>query len=142
MKAVEDKVQEIFFPQLGDERGELIVIEGGASIPFDIRRVFYICGTQPGVVRGQHANRKSRFVLVNVAGESKVKIKDGKGGERIFVLNKPHQGLYIPAMVWKEMYDFSKDSVLLVLSDEHYDAEEYIRNYIAYERIMNRKDIE
>lgn len=129
-------VKEIMFPQLGDDRGELIVIEGGQSIPFDIKRIFYICGTKPGVIRGQHANRKSEFVLVNVAGESKVRVKDGKGKEEVFVLNRPHQGLYIPAMVWKEMYDFSNDSVMLVLSNEHYDADEYIRDYGEYTATM------
>lgn len=129
-------VKEIMFPQLGDDRGELIVIEGGQSIPFDIKRIFYICGTKPGVIRGQHANRKSEFVLVNVAGESKVRVKDGKGKEEVFVLNRPHQGLYIPAMVWKEMYDFSNDSVMLVLSNEHYDADEYIRDYGEYTAVM------
>lgn len=129
-------VKEIMFPQLGDDRGELIVIEGGQSIPFDIKRIFYICGTKPGVIRGQHANRKSEFVLVNVAGESKVRVKDGKGKEELFVLNRPHQGLYIPAMVWKEMYDFSNDSVMLVLSNEHYDADEYIRDYGEYTAVM------
>lgn len=129
-------VKEIMFPQLGDDRGELIVIEGGQSIPFDIKRIFYICGTKPGVIRGQHANRKSEFVLVNVAGESKVRVKDGKGKEEVFVLNRPHQGLYIPSMVWKEMYDFSSDSVMLVLSNEHYDADEYIRDYGEYTAVM------
>lgn len=129
-------VKEIMFPQLGDDRGELIVIEGGQSIPFDIKRIFYICGTKPGVIRGQHANRKSEFVLVNVAGESKVRVKDGKGKEEVFVLNRPHQGLYIPSMVWKEMYDFSNDSVMLVLSNEHYDADEYIRDYGEYTAVM------
>ena len=131
-------VREVMFPQMGDERGELIVIEGGENIPFEIKRIFYICGTKPGVVRGQHANRKSEFVLINVAGESKVKIKDGQGGEKIFVLNQPHQGLYIPAMVWKEMYDFSRDSVMLVLSNEHYDANEYIRDYREYMALMRK----
>lgn len=131
-------VREVMFPQLGDERGELIVIEGGENIPFEIRRIFYICGTKPGVVRGQHANRKSEFVLINVAGESKVKIKNGQGEEKIFVLNQPHQGLYIPAMVWKEMYDFSSDSVMLVLSNEHYDANEYIRDYSEYMAFMRK----
>lgn len=131
-------VRKVIFPQLGDERGELIVIEGGENIPFEIKRIFYICGTKPGVVRGQHANRKSEFVLINVAGESKVKIKDGQGGEKIFVLNHPHQGLYIPAMVWKEMYDFSSDSVMLVLSNEHYDANEYIRDYREYTAFMRK----
>lgn len=90
---IEDKVREIFFPQLGDERGELIVIEGGSGIPFEIQRVFYICGTKPGVIRGKHANKKSRFVLINVAGKSKVKIKDGTGGGTDFCIKSAAPGI-------------------------------------------------
>ena len=81
------------------------------------------------MIRGQHANRKTEFVLINVAGTSKVKVKDGEGNEAIFCLNRPHTGIYLPTMVWKDMYDFSGDSVLLVLASEHYDSSEYIRDY-------------
>lgn len=119
----------IEFPQLGDERGELIVIEGNRDIPFRIQRVFYMYGSDADMIRGCHANRKSKFVLVNVAGTSKVKTDDGNGDIRIFSLDRPHTGIYIPKMVWKEMYDFSPDSVLLCLSNEHYDNSEYIRDY-------------
>lgn len=123
------------FVQRGDERGHLVVVEGMQDIPFEIKRVFYIYGSDATVVRGQHANRKSQFVLINVAGTSKVKIRDGLGNEAIFSLNRPHTGIYIPQMVWKDMYDFSEDSVLLCLASEHYDAEEYIRDYEEYVRI-------
>lgn len=125
-------VKMLDFPQLGDERGELIVVEGGIEIPFDIKRVFYICGTQKGVVRGQHANKKTEFILINVAGSSKVRVQDGSGNEATFVLNKPNTGIYLPKMVWKDMFDFSEDSVLLCLASEHYDANEYIRDYDEY----------
>lgn len=131
----------IEFQQKGDERGHLVVIEGIKDIPFEIKRVFYIYGSDTDVVRGKHANRKSEFVLVNVSGQSKVKIIDGKGNETVISLNRPHMGLYIPKMVWKEMYDFSKDSVLLVLSSETYDAQEYIREYDEYiEEVRRQKE--
>lgn len=91
--------------------------------------MFYIYGSDNDVIRGQHANRKSEFVLINVAGKSKVKVMDGEGNEAVFCLNRPHTGIYLPTMVWKEMYDFSEDSVLLCLSNEHYDATEYIRDF-------------
>ena len=81
------------------------------------------------MVRGQHANRRSEFVLINVAGKSKVKVRDGKGNETVYCLDRPHTGIYLPSMVWKDMYDFSQDSVLLVLASTHYDPEEYIRSY-------------
>lgn len=93
------------FGDLGDERGKLVVIEGGQSIPFDIKRIFYIYESDATVVRGQHANRNSEFVLVNVAGQSKVRITDGTE-EFVVELNKPMMGVYIPQMIWKDMYDF------------------------------------
>lgn len=128
------------FSQRGDERGHLVVVEGHQDIPFDIKRIFYIYGSDKEVVRGQHANRKSEFVLINVAGTSKVKVKDGKGNEAIYSLNRPHTGIYLPKLVWKDMYDFSEDSVLLVLASEHYDPEEYIRNYDEFVEIVNTKE--
>ncbi len=127
-----DRVKMIEFQDRGDERGQLIVVEGAQDIPFDIRRTFYIYGSDATVVRGKHANRRTEFVLINVAGSSKVKVLDGAGNETIFCLNRPNTGIYLPNMVWKEMYDFSPDSVLLVLASEHYDAAEYIRDYDEY----------
>lgn len=121
----------LHFGDLGDERGKLVVIEGGQAIPFEIKRVFYIYDSDATVVRGQHANRESEFVLINVAGKSKVRITDGKE-EFVAVLDRPMMGIYIPKMVWKDMYDFSQDSVLLVLASTHYDGGEYIRDYDTY----------
>ena len=121
----------LHFSDLGDERGKLVVIEGGEAIPFDIKRVFYIYGSDATVVRGQHANRESQFVLINVAGKSKVRITNGSD-EIIIELDKPMMGVYIPSMLWKDMYDFSPDSVLLVLASTHYDGGEYIRDYDEY----------
>ena len=123
----------IEFKDLGDERGKLVVIEGKQTIPFEIKRVFYIYGSDHDVVRGQHANRDSEFVLINVAGTSKVRITDGNE-EFIASLDRPMIGVYIPKMVWKDMYDFSSDSVLLVLASTHYDGKEYIRDYEEYLR--------
>ena len=119
------------FNDLGDERGKLVVIEGNQSIPFEIKRVFYIYDSDSDVVRGQHANRESEFVLINVSGSSKVYIDDGTEN-MVVELNRPMMGVYIPKMVWKDMYDFSEDSVLLVLASRHYDSKEYIRNYEDY----------
>ena len=104
----------IEFKDLGDERGRLVVIEGGQTIPFEIQRVFYIYGSDSTVVRGQHANKESEFVLINVVGKSKVRITDTHE-EFVVNLDRPMMGVYIPRMVWKDMYDFSADSVLLVL---------------------------
>ena len=137
-----ERIRLLEFKEHGDEKGNLIVIEGNQDIPFEIKRAFYIYGSDSKVIRGQHANRKTEFVLVNVAGRSKIKIKDGKGNEVVYSLNRPKTGLFIPAMIWKEMYDFSEDSVLLCLASEHYDDSEYIREYSSYEKmIANGEDI-
>ena len=131
-------VRMLDFPQRGDDRGHLVIVEGQKDVPFEIKRVFYIYGSDSDVVRGQHANKKTEFVLINVAGTSKVKVKDGEGNEAIYCLNRPHTGIYLPTMVWKDMYDFSEDSVLLVLASEHYDPEEYIRDYEIFEQEIKK----
>lgn len=130
----------IEFVDLGDERGNLVVIEGeGIDIPFDIKRVFYIYGSDSEVVRGQHANRETEFLLVNVSGTSKVRVDNGTESE-IIELNRPRMGLYLSSMLWKDMYDFSEDSVLLVLASRHYDAHEYIRNYDDYIKELQKAE--
>ncbi len=134
-----NKAEMLEFTERGDERGHLVICEGGIDIPFDIERIFYIYGSDSNVVRGQHANRHSEFVLINVAGTSKVKVKDGKGNETVYCLNRPHTGIYLPKMVWKDMYDFSKDSVLLCLASTHYDSDEYIRDYDEFVKIINKE---
>ena len=129
---IQEQYKILEFGEYGDERGNLVVAEcGGDEVPFNVQRVFYMYGSDSDVVRGQHANRRTEFVLINVSGTSKVRIDNGYESE-IIELNKPRMGLYIPAMVWKDMYDFSSGSVLLVLASEHYDASEYIRNYDDY----------
>ena len=135
----ENNVKMLEFPQRGDERGHLVIVEGMKDVPFEIKRIFYIYGSDTDVVRGQQENKKSQFVLINVAGKSKVKVKDGLGNEAVFSLNRPHTGIYLPQMVWKDMYDFSDDSVLLVLSSEHYDPDEYIRDYAEFVKLVTRK---
>lgn len=135
MQHVTEQCKVLNFADLGDERGKLVVVEGARDIPFKIERVFYMYGSDSEVVRGQHANRESEFVLINVGGTSKVRIDNGHS-EAIIELNKPMMGLYIPTMVWKDMYDFSKDSILLVLASTHYDGTEYIRDYEEYKKEM------
>ena len=129
---LDEQYKLIYFNDLGDERGNLMVIEGeGMDIPFDIKRVFYIYGSDDTVVRGQHANRETEFLLVNVSGKSKVRVDNGTE-TTVIELNQPGMGLYLPSMIWKDMYDFSADSVLLVLCSRHYDEKEYIRDYQEY----------
>lgn len=133
---LEEQYRLIEFAELGDERGNLVVIEGeGMDIPFEIKRVFYIYGSDSAVVRGQHANRETEFLLVNVCGNSKVKVDNGRESV-VIELNRPRMGLYLSSMLWKDMYDFSEDSVLLVLASRHYDEKEYIRDYGDYLQAM------
>lgn len=134
-----DQVYTLEFKQNGDARGHLVVVEEKKDVPFSIARIFYIYGSDHDVVRGCHANRRSEFVLINVSGTSKVKVKDGKD-EKVIVLDKPHMGVYLPKMVWKEMYDFSEDSVLLCIASEVYDPSEYIRDYAEYLKEIGMKD--
>lgn len=135
MTKLDEQIQILDFPDLGDERGNLVVVEGGSAVPFEIKRIFYIYGSDSQVVRGCHANLRSEFVMINVSGTSRVRVDNGCE-TRIIDLNRPRIGLYLKSMVWKEMYDFSPDSVLLVLSNEHYDPDEYIRSYEAYQELI------
>lgn len=125
------------FQEKGDQRGHLVVIEGEKDVPFAVKRIFYIYGSDAGVIRGQHANRKTEFVLINIAGSSKVKVSDGESSE-VITLDKPHMGVYLPRMLWKDMYDFSPDSILLVLASEYYDSKEYIRDFEVYKEEMRK----
>ncbi len=139
MGKLDDQIKVLEFKDLGDERGNLVVVEGGMDIPFEIRRIFYIYGSDDEVVRGQHANLRSEFVMINVCGTSKVKVDNGEES-RIIELNRPRMGLYLKNNVWKDMYDFSEDSILLVLSSEHYDEHEYIRDYQEFLKLRDNEE--
>jgi hypothetical protein len=142
MKRLEEMYQVLQFKDFGDERGNLVVIEGsGRDIPFTVQRVFYIYGSDSTVIRGRHANRSSEFVMINVAGKSKVKVDNGTES-KVIELDRPMMGLYLSSMLWKDMYDFSPDSILLVMSSEHYDENEYIRDYDEYIKIMKEQGLE
>lgn len=135
-----NQVRMLEFAEYGDNRGHLVIIEGEIDIPFSIKRAFYIYGSKTDVIRGQHANKKTQFVLINVAGKSKVRVRDGEGNEAIYCLNRPHTGIYLPTMVWKDMYEFSEDSVLLVLASEHYNPTEYIRDYDEFVKAIKEEE--
>ena len=133
---MDKKFKVIDFQELGDPRGHLVVAESNKEVPFLIQRIFYIYGTKDGVVRGQHANRESEFMLINLHGSVKIVIDDGRQKDTV-ILNKAHQGVYLDKMVWKDMCEFSSDSILLVLSSMSYDASEYIRDYDEFVREVN-----
>ena len=124
------------FKVLGDDRGQLVAIEANRQIPFDIKRVFYIYGTQEGVPRGNHSHYKTKQFLVAVNGICKVTLDDGKTKET-FDLNKPNIGLFQDALIWGTMHDFSSDCVLLVMADAYYDASDYITDYDKFLKEIN-----
>lgn len=121
-------VKLIDFPVLGDERGALVALDGNKSIPFDIKRVYYIYGTQSGVSRGFHAHKALKQVAIVVRGSCRFILDDGTKREDV-LLKDPAQGLLIESFMWREMHDFSEDCVLMVLADQLYDESDYIRNY-------------
>lgn len=122
------QIKLIPFQAHGDERGSLIALEEGKNIPFPVKRVYYLFNTKEGVHRGFHAHKTLKQVAIAVRGSCRFVLDDGC--ERIEVLlDNPAQGLLIESFMWREMYDFSEDCVLMVLADQLYDESDYIRDY-------------
>lgn len=116
------------FKTLGDDRGSLIAIEEGYNAPFDIKRVYYIFDTKKGVERGFHAHKNLKQIAITVKGSCTFVLDNGSKREEIR-LDNPNKGLFIEGLIWREMKDFSPDCVLVVLASEHYNENDYIRNY-------------
>jgi dTDP-4-dehydrorhamnose 3,5-epimerase-like enzyme len=128
-------VKLIDFPPLGDDRGSLVALEANKTVPFEIKRVYYIFGTKQGVARGFHAHKALKQVAVCVTGSCRMLLDDGQNKEEI-LLDSPTKGLVIEDLVWREMHDFTPDCVLLVLASEHYDEADYIRNYDDFLKVV------
>lgn len=125
------KVKLIPLQTHGDDRGSLVALEEGYNIPFQIKRVYYIFNTKKGVIRGFHAHKNLKQVAIAVRGSCKFKLDNGTDSVEV-LLNDPAQGLLIESFIWREMYDFSEDCVLMVLADSHYDENDYVRDYNAF----------
>lgn len=123
------------FPMLGDERGSLIALEGTRNIPFQIKRVYYIFGTQEGVARGFHAHKELEQVAVCVSGRCRMIMDDGQKKEEVW-LDSPGKAICIGAMLWHEMHDFSPDCILLVVASDYYAESDYIRKYEDFLRVQ------
>jgi dTDP-4-dehydrorhamnose 3,5-epimerase-like enzyme len=121
----------------GDDRGSLIALEEKSNIPFEIKRVYYMFNTGEGVTRGFHAHKTLKQVAIAVRGSCKFMLDDGS--EKIEItLNHPAQGLLIESFMWREMFDFSEDCVLMVLADQIYDEADYVRSYEQFiEQVRN-----
>lgn len=120
-------IKYIFQPH-GDERGQLIALEEHKDIPFSIKRIYYMYDTLEGVTRGYHAHKSLEQILICIHGTCKVRLDNGIE-KKVVPLEKPYEGLYVSNAMWREMFDFSPDAVLMVLASEHYDENDYIRNY-------------
>jgi dTDP-4-dehydrorhamnose 3,5-epimerase-like enzyme len=118
----------ISFKQLGDQRGHLVAVEENASIPFTVRRVYYIYDTKEDVERGFHAHKELQQVAIAVSGSCEMVLDDGSNQTSV-QLDSPTKGLYIGPGFWRVMRNFTPDCVLLVLADQHYDEGDYIRDY-------------
>ncbi len=116
------------FQRHGDDRGMLVALEEGKEIPFPVKRVYYMYDTVPGVRRGFHAHKCLEQILICIHGSCKIHLDNGKETEEV-ELNNPYEGLYIPNNIWREMYDFSPNAVLMVLASVIYDEADYIRSY-------------
>ncbi len=122
------KVTTYEFEEHGDDRGILIALEEYKNVPFNIRRCYYMYNTQPGVRRGFHAHKSLEQILVCVSGSCKILLDDGQSKETV-LLDRPNKGLYIAHNIWREMFDFSDNAVLMVLASKLYDESDYIRSY-------------
>lgn len=122
------KIIKYCFQPHGDERGQLVALEEYKEIPFKIKRVYYMYDTGPNVTRGLHAHKSLQQILICIHGSCKIRLDNGVEKE-IVLLDKPNEGLYVSNTMWREMFDFSEDAVLMVLASELYDEEDYIRDY-------------
>lgn len=130
------------FQPHGDERGQLVALEEYNDIPFRIKRVYFMYDTIPGVVRGKHAHKSLQQILVCVHGSCKIRLDNGKE-KKVVSLEKPYEGLYVANDMWREMYDFSPDAVLMVFASEVYDESDYIRDYDEFlDYVKQRKENE
>lgn len=125
----------IDLPSFGDERGGLVAIESNKSIPFDVKRLYYIFNTVSTKPRGFHAHLNLKQIAICLKGNCRFILDNGNQKEEV-ILNSPVKGLLIESLTWREMHDFSKDCVLLVLANEYFDESDYIRDYAQFKRLI------
>lgn len=119
------------FQEHGDWRGQLVALEENKNIPFSVKRVYFMYDTKEGVVRGKHSHKNLHQILFCVAGACTVSLDDGEKKAEVR-LEYPSRGLLIGPGIWREMYDFTPDAVLMVLASEYYDEKDYIRDYNVF----------
>jgi len=129
-------INPLYLKTKGDEKGSLISLEENKNIPFTIKRTYYIFRTQEGISRGYHAHKKLSQVALCIAGSCRFILDNGHLKEEI-ILNSPDKGIFIDPLIWHEMHDFSHDCILLVLADDYYDENDYIRNYDTFKNYIS-----
>ena len=129
-------IKKIDFQKHGDDRGMLVVAEYEKEIPFVVKRIYYIYDSHSTTQRGFHSHKNLQQIYIAIHGSCKVKLTDGNE-TKIVCLDNPAEGLYIGHNVWREIYDFSSDCVMLVLASEKYSEDDYIRNYEQFEQSLN-----
>jgi oxalate decarboxylase/phosphoglucose isomerase-like protein (cupin superfamily) len=134
------KCRIINFPKITDVRGSLSFIEENKHVPFEIKRVYYLYDVPSGATRGGHAHKKMEQVIMAISGSFEVILDDGKD-RKSFFLNRPHYGIYIPPGLWREMENFSSNSVALVLASTLYDEGDYIRDYEIFKRMVRKGEL-
>lgn len=133
------KCELINFKSFGDERGQLVALENNKEIPFEIKRIYYIFGNVLNLRRGFHAHKRLKQVLICVNGSCTIHVDDGNETNEI-LLDNPTKGLLIDSTIWREMYNFSKDAVLLVLASEKYSSDDYLRDYDEFLKYIGGKN--
>ena len=121
-----------------DRKGNLSVVENGITLPFDVKRVYYIYDVPGGESRGAHAHKELSQLIVAASGSFKVTLDDGQV-KRTFFLNRPYQGLYVKPGMWRDLEDFSSGAICMVLASDIYQAEDYIRDYDAFLKFRGLK---
>ena len=121
-----------------DRKGNLCVVENGSSLPFDVKRVYYLYDVPGGEERGAHAHRDLSQLIIAASGSFSVTLDDGKS-KRTFFLNRPYQGLYVKPGMWRTLEDFSSGAVCMVLASDIYNKEDYIRDYNDFLDYRNGK---
>lgn len=125
----------IQLPKITDVRGNLSFLQNSEHIPFDIQRVFWIYDVPGGETRGGHAYKTQQEVIIVLSGSIDIVVVDGAGKESKFSLNRSYSALYVPPMHWRQLENFSTNSVSVHLSDREFSEADYIRNYDAFKNL-------
>lgn len=134
---IEECCRIIELPRINDPRGNLTFIEGNNHIPFLIRRSYWIYDVPGGEIRGGHSYRNLQEVIIAVSGSFDVVVENG-GQKQVFSLNRSYFGLYVPSMVWRDLENFSTNSLCLILASDVYDEADYIRDFNEYSALKRR----